>query len=54
MNEFVPSSGQGQVEKEIELEVPESHKDLEGKRFFGLENVSLGAGVVWRMLAMLT
>lgn len=43
MNEFTQP---GQVEKEIELEVPESHKDLEGKRFFGLENVSLaGAGV---------
>ena len=42
MNEFTQP---GQVEKEIELEVPESHKDLEEKRFFGLENVSLaGAG----------
>ena len=40
MNEFSSGPAGAQVEKEIELEVPESHKDLEGKRFFGLENVS--------------
>lgn len=39
MNEFALPAG---VEKEIELEVPESHKAIADKTFFGLENVSLG------------
>ena len=37
MNEFVLPA---LVEKEIELEVPESHKAIADKTFFGLENVS--------------
>lgn len=38
MNEFVLPQF---PEKEIELEVPESHKAIADKTFFGLENVSL-------------